>query len=69
METFNKVKSFRVGAKISQEEMAKALGLSRSAYILKENGNADWKLSEMNKFVEIVNENTGSTYSAAEIFF
>ena len=69
METFNKVKSFRVGAKITQEKMAEYLGLSRSAYILKESGNADWRLSEMNKFVEVINENTGSTYTAADIFF
>ncbi len=69
MEVFNKVKSIRTGANLTQEQMAKAMGISRSAYINKENGVVDWKLSEMNKFADVVNENTGTNLSVKDIFF
>lgn len=69
MEMFNKVKSFRTGAGITQDQMADALGISRTAYVSKENGLVDWKLNEMKKFIEKVNESTGCEYSVKDIFF
>lgn len=69
MEVFNKIKSIRTGANLTQDQMAKALGISRTTYINKENGLVDWKLSEMNKFADTVNENTGTSLSVKDIFF
>ena len=69
MEVFNNVKSFRTGAGITQDQMADALGISRTAYVSKENGQVDWKLNEMKKFIEKVNESTGCEYSVKDIFF
>ena len=69
MQEFNRVKSIRVGAGITQEQMANALGISIPTYKAKEDGKSDWKLSEMNKFTEAVNEATGCTYSTKDIFF
>lgn len=69
MQEFNRIKSFRVGAGVSQSQMAKALGMTIPTYKSREDGSSDWKLSEMNKFVEVVNENTGRTYSVKDIFF
>ena len=69
MQEFNKIKSLRVGAGITQDQMAEALGMSRKTYKLKEDGSADWKLSEMNEFVEVINKATGEHYSAKDIFF
>ena len=68
VQEFNRVKSFRTGAGLSQEQMAKELGLSTRTYQSKENGSADWKLSEMTKFAEIINEATGRQYSIKDIF-
>lgn len=69
MQEFNKIKSFRTGAGITQYQMADALGISRSAYVSKENGQVDWKLNEMKKFIEKINESTGCEYSVKDIFF
>lgn len=69
MQEFNKVKSIRVGAGITQEQMAKSLGLSIPTYKAKEDGKSDWKLSEMNKFTDTVNEATGCNYSTKDLFF
>ncbi len=69
MQEFNKVKSIRVGAGITQEQMADALGISIPTYKAKEDGKSDWKLSEMNKFTDAVNEATGGSYSTKDLFF
>ena len=69
MENFNKVKSFRVGAGITQDQMAKALGMSVPTYKLREDNKADWKLSEMDAFAKVINEATGQNYSIKDIFF
>lgn len=69
MQEFNKIKSIRVGAGITQQQMANALGVSRPTYMAKEEGTSDWKLSEMQNFVNYINEVTGKSYNAKDIFF
>ena len=69
MQDFNKIKSARVGAGITQEQMAECLKISRQNYIAKENGNIEFKLKEANKFVKKVNKETGNNYKIEDIFF
>lgn len=69
MQEFNKIKSVRVGAGITQNQMADILGISRQCYILKENGTKEFKLKEANVFVETVNKETGKYYTIKDIFF
>ena len=69
MQEFNKVKSIRVGAGITQDQIAKVLGISKNTYNAKENGASDWKLSEMNAFTDAINNATGQSYSVKDIFF
>lgn len=69
MQEFNKIKSIRVGSGLTQPQMAEALGMSIPTYVNRENGIGDWRLSEMTKFVEVVNAATGSNYSVKDIFF
>lgn len=69
VQEFNRVKSVRVLTGLTQEQMADALGMSTKTYRDKENGSADWKLQEMNKFVEVVNKTTGQNYNAKDLFF
>ena len=69
MQEFNRIKSVRVGARLTQPQMAEALGMSIPTYVNRENGIGDWKLSEMQKFIEVINKATGSNYNAKDIFF
>lgn len=69
MQEFNKVKSFRVGAGLTQPQMAEALGMSIPTYVNRENGIGDWRLSEMQKFADVVNQAIGGNYSVKDIFF
>lgn len=69
MQEFNRIKSVRVGAGLTQPQMAEALGMSTPTYVNRENGIGDWKLSEMQKFIEVINNATGSNYNAKDIFF
>lgn len=69
MENFNKIKSFRVGAGITQDQMAEKLGMSTKTYKSREDNRTDWKLSEMNAFVNAINEAIGENYSIKDIFF
>ena len=69
VQEFNRVKSFRVGAGLTQEQMADALGMSKPTYVNRENGIGDWKLSEMQKFAETVSLATGTNYNVKDIFF
>lgn len=69
MQEFNKVKSIRVGAGITQDQMAAALGISKPTYISRENNLDEWKLSEMNAFIDVINKATGQNYSVKDIFF
>ena len=69
VQEFNRVKSFRVGAGLTQPQMAEALGMSVPTYVNRENGIGDWRLSEMQKFAETVSQATGREYSVKDIFF
>lgn len=69
MQEFNRVKSIRVGAGLTQDQIAEALGMSTRTYKSREDGSSDWKLQEMNKFIEIINNATGFNYNAKDIFF
>lgn len=69
VQEFNRIKSFRVGSGLTQAQMAEALNMSTPTYVNRENGIGDWKMSEMNKFVETVNKATGREYSVKDIFF
>lgn len=69
MQEFNKVKSIRVGAGITQDQIAKVLGISKTTYNAKENGASDWKLTEMNAFTDAINKATGQNCSVKDIFF
>lgn len=69
MQEFNRVKSIRVGAGLTQPQMAEALGISTPTYINRENGIGDWRLSEMQKFAEVISQATGREYSVKDIFF
>lgn len=69
MQEFNRIKSVRVGAGLTQPQMAEALGMSVPTYVNRENGIGDWKLSEMQKFIEVVNKASGMNYNAKDIFF
>lgn len=64
----NKVRMYRSGAKITLEDMAEALGISKPTYISRENGESDWKLEEMKKFVNVINVATNSHYTINDIF-
>lgn len=41
------LKGLRAQRGLSQEAMAKVLGMSETSYVSKENGKRDWKSSEM----------------------
>lgn len=69
MQEFNKVRAFRAGAGLTQEQMAEALGMTKPTYKSREDGTSEWKASEMNKFVDTVNQATGGNYSVKDIFF
>ena len=69
MQEFNKIKSLRTGAGLTQDQMAKALGMSVPTYRLREDNRADWKLTEMNAFTDVINKATGANYTIKDIFF
>lgn len=69
MQEFNRVKSIRVGAGLTQPQMAEALGMSIPTYVNRENGIGDWRLSEMQKFADAISKATGREYSVKDIFF
>jgi len=48
------VKTFRVLRHISQEEMAKILGISKDMYIRKESGNVEFLLDEAIKISKVL---------------
>ena len=48
----SKARAYRVLANLTQEEMAKELGISVTAYRMKENNEREFTRSEMNAFVK-----------------
>ena len=49
-----KLKTLRILAEISQEKMAKYLGITRVTYLLKENGDSQFTVTEVNKICEVL---------------
>lgn len=69
MQEFNRIKSVRVGAGLTQDQMATALGMSKPTYVSRENNLDEWKVAEMNAFIDVINKATGQNYSVKDIFF
>ena len=49
-----KLRKLRINAEISQGQMAKKLGISRNAYFLKEKGETQFTISEVNAICVIL---------------
>ena len=49
-----KLRKLRINAEISQGQMAKKLGISRNAYFLKEKGDTQFTISEVNAICVIL---------------
>lgn len=52
----NKVKGYRVGCNLTQQEMADAIGISVRTYARLENKPSGFTLEQMTKFVNKINE-------------
>lgn len=50
----NKVKGYRCSLGLTQKKMADILGMSTNSYASKENGKSDFKLKEINKFINFM---------------
>ena len=50
----HKLKGARVEKGLTQEDMAESIGISTYSYLMKENGNLDFTLTEMKKICEIL---------------
>ena len=53
-ERHGKLKGARVEKGLTQEDMAKRIGISTYSYLMKENGKRDFTLTEMKKICEIL---------------
>ena len=53
-ERHSKLKGARVEKGLTQEDMAKRIGISTYSYLMKENGKRDFTLTEMKKICEIL---------------
>lgn len=51
-----KLKGARVEKGLTQEDMAKRIGISTYSYLMKENGKRDFTLSEMKKICNILDK-------------
>ena len=56
VERHSKLKGARVEKGLTQEDMAKRIGISTYSYLMKENGKRDFTLSEMKKICEILDK-------------
>jgi putative transcriptional regulator len=52
----NKIKGYRVMVKMTQEEMAKAIGVALRAYVDKENGKSNFSIEQLKTIKSILNE-------------
>ena len=52
----HKLKGTRVEKGLTQEDMAKRIGISTYSYLMKENGKRDFTLTEMKKICEILDK-------------
>ena len=55
MKPNRKLKGLRAEHNLTQVELAEKLGMSEYSYIKKENGETEFKVSEVNKILEIFN--------------
>lgn len=62
----NLLKSARVKQSLTQQEVAKKIGISSSSYSYKESGSVSFKLNEINKLMKILNLTQQDVF---EIFF
>ena len=53
----NKVKGYRCSLGLTQKKMADILGMSTNSYASKENGKSDFKVKEINKFINFMKNN------------
>ena len=51
-----KLKGARVEKGLTQEDIAKMIGISTYSYLMKENGKRDFTLTEMKKICEILDK-------------
>ena len=56
VERHSKLKGARVEKGLTQEDMAKRIGISTYSYLMKENGKRDFTLTEMKKICEILDK-------------
>ncbi|MBF6625734.1 helix-turn-helix domain-containing protein [Aerococcaceae bacterium zg-BR9] len=52
--TINKIRGYRNMLKMTQDDMAKEMGITKQAYYLKENGKREFKDAEKIKFKELL---------------
>lgn len=49
---FSRLRGLRAERCLSQAQLAKIIGMAESSYVAKENGNRDWRSSEMIRLVK-----------------
>ena len=52
-----KVRGYRCRLGLTQKNMADILGISTNSYASKENGKSDFKVKEINKFINFMKKN------------
>lgn len=53
-----RIKAERIANGLSQEEVARHLGIKRSTYSLKENGHKNWSINNLAKFCDLIGVGT-----------
>lgn len=66
---YSKLKGYRTMANLTQEDVSKQLGLSRTIYNGRENGNSKFTPKEMLKIKNILNNALHKNLTIDEIFF
>ena len=67
MQEFNKVKAFRVGVGLTQEQMAKAIDVHVNTYRTLEENPTKFNVEQIKKFTEEINK-YNPTVKASDIF-
>jgi len=62
-ERHGKLKGARVEKGLTQEDMAKRIGISTYSYLMKENGKRDFTLTEMKKICKILNKELSEIFN------
>lgn len=63
-----KLKGLRAEYNITQVEMAEIIGISEQSYVSKENGQVDFRLTEIKKILEHFNDKLNANCTFEEIF-